>query len=297
MEVTLEKIELVKDRTGVSYKEAKDALEAADGSVVDAIINIEETIDVVEKKSVQESTGAILERIKELVQKGNVSKIVVKKNDGEMLLNLPLNAGIVGSLLAPWGVLAGILSTFLFKCVVEVVKEDGTIVDVSARTNDAVGKATEKGYELKDKAVEKGSEMVEKVKESELVDKVKNSEALDQVKNKVGEGWEKVKSNETVGNVMDKVGESYGMVKEKVTSEDFEFKDLKDSAINKFDDFRDSMGDRFGEAREKFGEMKETAGEKFGEVKEAAGNRFGGANNAVSEGEATTQETTTKQPE
>ena len=37
MEITLEKIELVKDRTGVSYKEAKEALEAADGSVVDAI--------------------------------------------------------------------------------------------------------------------------------------------------------------------------------------------------------------------------------------------------------------------
>ena len=45
MEITLEKIELVKDRTGVSYKEAKAALEAADGSVVDAIINIEEDID------------------------------------------------------------------------------------------------------------------------------------------------------------------------------------------------------------------------------------------------------------
>ena len=45
MEITLEKIELVKDRTGVSYKEAKEALEAADGSVVDAIISIEENID------------------------------------------------------------------------------------------------------------------------------------------------------------------------------------------------------------------------------------------------------------
>ena len=37
MEITLEKIELVKDRTGVSYREAKSALEEADGSVVDAI--------------------------------------------------------------------------------------------------------------------------------------------------------------------------------------------------------------------------------------------------------------------
>ena len=31
MEITLEKIELVKDRTGVTYKEAKEALEAAEG--------------------------------------------------------------------------------------------------------------------------------------------------------------------------------------------------------------------------------------------------------------------------
>ncbi len=45
MEITLEKIELVKDRTGVNYREAKEALEEANGSVVDAIINIEESMD------------------------------------------------------------------------------------------------------------------------------------------------------------------------------------------------------------------------------------------------------------
>lgn len=49
MEITLEKIELVKDRTGVSYAEAKAALEKAGGSVVDAIIMIEEEIDIVPK--------------------------------------------------------------------------------------------------------------------------------------------------------------------------------------------------------------------------------------------------------
>ena len=50
MEITLEKIELVKDRTGVTYAEAKAALEEAEGSVVDAIISIEETINAGEKK-------------------------------------------------------------------------------------------------------------------------------------------------------------------------------------------------------------------------------------------------------
>ena len=60
MEITLEKIELVKDRTGVSYKEAKDALEAADGSVVDAIISIEEVIDTETSKSVQDQGAAVV---------------------------------------------------------------------------------------------------------------------------------------------------------------------------------------------------------------------------------------------
>ena len=45
MEITLEKIELVKDRTGVTYKEAKEALEKVNGNVVDAIILLENEVD------------------------------------------------------------------------------------------------------------------------------------------------------------------------------------------------------------------------------------------------------------
>ena len=90
MEITLEKIELVKDRTGVSYKEAKEALERANGSVVDAIIDIEDTIDESGKANFSEGSMKIVDKIKEVVKKGNVSKIVIKKED-EVLLNLPLN--------------------------------------------------------------------------------------------------------------------------------------------------------------------------------------------------------------
>ena len=74
MEITLEKIELVKDRTGVSYKEAKEALEKSEGSVVDAIIAIEESIDEKTSKSFSKKGEEILNKIKELVKKGNVSK-------------------------------------------------------------------------------------------------------------------------------------------------------------------------------------------------------------------------------
>ena len=79
MEITLEKIELVKDRTGVSYKEAKEALEAADGSVVDAIIAIEETVNIKSGSKAGDFADETVEKVKELVKKGNVTKISVKK--------------------------------------------------------------------------------------------------------------------------------------------------------------------------------------------------------------------------
>lgn len=41
-DITLEKIDIIRERTNVSYAEAKKALEIADGNVVDALIYIEE---------------------------------------------------------------------------------------------------------------------------------------------------------------------------------------------------------------------------------------------------------------
>ena len=78
MEVTLEKIELVKDRTGVSYKEAKEALEACDGSVVDAIINIEENIDTLGSKSIGDHGSDVAGKVKELVNKGKIIRPAYK---------------------------------------------------------------------------------------------------------------------------------------------------------------------------------------------------------------------------
>ena len=42
MDAYLEKIDLLRERTGVGYKEAKDALDRAEGSVVEALILLAE---------------------------------------------------------------------------------------------------------------------------------------------------------------------------------------------------------------------------------------------------------------
>ena len=83
MEITLEKIELVKERTGSTYAEAKAALEAAEGSVVDAIIALEADMnkehDKVDGGSLKDSP--IFAKMKEIVDKGNVSRILITKNE------------------------------------------------------------------------------------------------------------------------------------------------------------------------------------------------------------------------
>lgn len=165
MEITLEKIELVKDRTGVSYKEAKEALEAADGSVVDAIIAIEDTVDITKGGKTGEFAAETMDKIKEMVKKGNISKISVKK-DGEAIVNIPVNVGVVGALVAPWGVIAAAIATVGFKCTVELTTTDGKVIDVTKRAGDFAGDVKEKGSVVIDEVVEKSTGVYNSVKEA-----------------------------------------------------------------------------------------------------------------------------------
>lgn len=155
MEITLEKIELVKDRTGVTYKEAKEALEAAKGNVVDAIIAIEETINVKGTKKIGAQGEELVAKMKEIVKKGNISRILVKKED-EVLINIPLNVGLLGTVVAPWGMIAGVVAAFGFKCTIEFVKTDGSVVDITDKAvgyyEDAKEKGTEMYADFKEKA-------------------------------------------------------------------------------------------------------------------------------------------------
>ena len=175
MEVTLEKIELVKDRTGVTYKEAKEALEAADGNVVDAIVSIEDKTDgETSSQKISQKGNEIIDKIKEVIDRGNASRIIISK-DGDRLLNLPLNAGVIGAIVAPWGVILGVAASFGFNCKIEVVKEDGTIVDITDKAGNLYEQAVTKGTEVYEQAVTKGNEVFETVKEKAptVVDTVK----------------------------------------------------------------------------------------------------------------------------
>ncbi len=129
MEISLEKIDAVIARTAATFKEAKEALEKTEGDVVEAIIFIEENrkswTDNISYKGEQ-----MIEKVKELLRKGNVTKITIKK-DEEVIMNIPVTAAALGTIISAPLALIGLGSAIIAKCTIEIEKEDGEIINVN----------------------------------------------------------------------------------------------------------------------------------------------------------------------
>lgn len=137
-EITLEKVDQVKARTGVSYAEAKKALGNCGGNVLETIIFLEKNEEIninyvhnEETKSGEgnENINEFKEWLRELIQKGNVSRIKIKK-DNKVLVDMPVNAGVAATVIAiisPPILAFGVIAAVATKIVIEITKEDGSV--------------------------------------------------------------------------------------------------------------------------------------------------------------------------
>jgi hypothetical protein len=107
---------------------------------------------------------ALVDQIKEIVRKGNVSRIQVTKED-ELILNIPLSAGIIGAVVGPWVMLLGVVASFGFKCQVSVVKDTGEVIDITDKAGNFYEDAKVKGSEMADKFKEKAPDVYETIVE------------------------------------------------------------------------------------------------------------------------------------
>lgn len=214
MEITLEKIELVKDRTGVTYREAKEALEAADGSVVDAIINIEESLEHTQEEPKAGfkdglKNNELFDKIKETANKGNMSRIVVKKGD-EVLLNFPLTVSILGAVVAPWGVIFGLIAAVGFNCRIEFVNDKGEATDINGKVIEGYGKARAKGQEYKTMA-------------DDQLDRIRDTDIYSNIREKGGDALNKIKETDVYSDIREKGEDTLNKIK------DVDLKDNLDS--------------------------------------------------------------------
>jgi hypothetical protein len=63
-----------------------------------------------------------LNKVKELIAKGNARRIIIKSDKGESVVEIPLTIGAVGVVLAPVLAAVGALTALMTNCTIEVVK-------------------------------------------------------------------------------------------------------------------------------------------------------------------------------
>lgn len=163
-EITLEKIDIIRERTGVSYAEAKEALEQCDGDVVDTLIYFEQMTEDVEDKHMNEfytTVEGFKDWLKETIRVGNVTRIKIKK-DERILVDVPVNAGIAAGMFAmivPSLIAVGVLTAIVTRVTVEITKNDGSVEVVNtiikSAVNDISNKVNEVTEEVKDKVFNK----------------------------------------------------------------------------------------------------------------------------------------------
>jgi hypothetical protein len=85
----------------------------------------------------------LVERVKELIEQGNVRRLIIRNGDKRVLLEIPLTFGAVagGALLIFYPVLAGLaaIGALIGKLTIEVVRDepDAIIQDVKEKVEDA----------------------------------------------------------------------------------------------------------------------------------------------------------------
>ena len=127
----LEKIDIIRERLGVTYKEAQEALQAADGDVVQALINLEGPNKKWDDK-LEEKGQKLIDYIKDIIKKGNVTKVRIKKKDKVVWeISATIGAlGVGGILLSPILTVIGVVGTiaaFVNYYTLEIVRPNGNV--------------------------------------------------------------------------------------------------------------------------------------------------------------------------
>ncbi|MGI6097337.1 MAG: DUF4342 domain-containing protein [Dethiobacteria bacterium] len=123
MTITLDLIDKVRERAGVSYTQARYALEKVGGNPVDALVLLEEEKNDHINTSSSEATDFLFDkgendtfqRLKTLFWRSYKTKICVRARENT-LVEIPLTAGIIGALLFPKWTAWGFLGLLAGRC-------------------------------------------------------------------------------------------------------------------------------------------------------------------------------------
>lgn len=75
------------------------------------------------QETFETSGNDLLKRVKQLINEGNVRRIIIKNKSGETLVEFPLTIGVVGAVIAPALAAVGAIAAFVTECTITVERK------------------------------------------------------------------------------------------------------------------------------------------------------------------------------
>ena len=100
-------------KCGVKVEEGDKFCSACGASVVKTV-----------REEVSISADNLIEKVKELLHEGNVTRIIVKNEEGKTLIEIPATVGVIGVLFAPWLAALGAIAALATKCTIVVERRE-----------------------------------------------------------------------------------------------------------------------------------------------------------------------------
>jgi hypothetical protein len=70
------------------------------------------------------SADNLIERVKSLLHEGNVNRIIVRDEKGQLLLEIPATVGVIGTILVPWLAALGVIAALATNCKIVVERRE-----------------------------------------------------------------------------------------------------------------------------------------------------------------------------
>lgn len=75
------------------------------------------------KEEFKLSGDDLIAKVKELINEGNVRRIIIKNKDGKQLIELPLTIGVAAAVIAPVLAAVGAIAALVTECSIVVERE------------------------------------------------------------------------------------------------------------------------------------------------------------------------------
>lgn len=154
MAVSLEMIEILRDRAHVTYEEAKEALEKCDNDVVEALIYLEKQKKIKTPPNTSSAQTGFWATIRKLIKTCNITKLIISK-DGNIIVNLPLTIVIIITIIMAPLVVVGLLAALFTGHKIRLEKPGSAELKINKTLDDISAAAVKVSEQVSDAIKEK----------------------------------------------------------------------------------------------------------------------------------------------